>query len=137
MQNRSSKKSGIKRILAYLFGAIAVILIAAALLWKIPFHLKLKSIDVPDGCEEIATKIELSDVYWLHIIGNRVIKYDGSLEAVKQYILQNNSEKQLENISVRPFFTEWDDYAVSPNDYEVDNSEKYKYTVIQYFYKFE
>lgn len=114
-----------------------VTLVAATLLWKIPFYLKLKSINTPDGCEEIATKIELSDVYWLHIIGNRVIKYDGGSSAVKEYVLQNNSEAKLENISVYPFFRDWDDYAVSPYDYEVDESDKDKYVVIEYFYKFE
>jgi len=125
------------RIIIQILGIIAVTLVIITLLWKVPVYLKLKSINIPDGCEDITTQVNFSDVYWYHIIGNRVVKYDGGSAAVREYVLHNNSEKKLKNISVHPFFVETDDYAVSPYDYEVAQSDKDKYVIIEYYYRLE
>ena len=134
MSNTTLHKS---RIIIQILGIIAVTLVIITLLWKVPVYLKLKSINIPDGCEDITTQVIFSDVYWYHIIGNRVVKYDGGSAAVREYVLQNNSEKKLKNISVHPFFVETDDYAVSPYDYEVAQSDKDKYVIIEYYYRLE
>lgn len=134
MSNTTLHKS---RIIIQIIGIIAVTLVIITLLWKVPVYLKLKSINIPDGCEDITTQVIFSDVYWYHIIGNRVVKYDGGSAAVREYVLQNNSEKKLKNISVHPFFVETDDYAVSPYDYEVAQSDRDKYVIIEYYYRLE
>lgn len=134
MSNTTLHKS---RIIIQILGIIAVTLVIITLLWKVPVYLKLKSINIPDGCEDITTQVIFSDVYWYHIIGNRVVKYDGGSAAVREYVLQNNSEKKLKNISVHPFFVETDDYAVSPYDYEVEQSDRDKYVIIEYYYRLE
>ena len=134
MSNTTLHKS---RIIIQILGIIAVTLVIITLLWKVPVYLKLKSINIPDGCEDITTQVIFSDVYWYHIIGNRVVKYDGGSAAVREYVLQNNSEKKLKNISVHPFFVETDDYAVSPYDYEVEHSDRDKYVIIEYYYRLE
>ena len=134
MSNTTLHKS---RIIIQILGIIAVTLVIITLLWKVPVYLKLKSINIPDGCEDITTQVIFSDVYWYHIIGNRVVKYDGGSAAVREYVLQNNSEKKLKNISVHPFFVETDDYAVSPYDYEVAQSDRDKYVIIEYYYRLE
>ena len=125
-----------KKVFVVIFCTVFVIVTAILLLWRIPFYAKLKSISIPDGCEEITTEIEFSDVYWLHIIGERVIKYDGGYEALEDYVQRNNSNAQLKYISVHPFFIDWDDCAVCPNDYDVDEQEHDKYCVIEYYYQF-
>lgn len=134
MSNTTLHKS---RIIIQILGIIAVTLVIITLLWKVPVYLKLKSINIPDGCEDITTQVIFSDVYWYHIIGNRVVKYDGGSAAVREYVLQNNSENKLKNISVHPFFVETDDYAVSQYDYEVAQSDKDKYVIIEYYYRLE
>ena len=134
MSNTTLHKS---RIIIQILGIIAVTLVIITLLWKVPVYLKLKSINIPDGCEDITTQVNFSDVYWYHIIGNRVVKYDGGSSAVREYVLQNNSEKKLKNITVHPFFVETDDYVVSPYDYEVAQSDKDKYVIIEYYYRLE
>lgn len=134
MSNTTLHKS---RIIIQILGIVAVTLVIITLLWKVPVYLKLKSINIPDGCEDITTQVNFSDVYWYHIIGNRVVKYDGGSSAVREYVLQNNSEKKLKNISVHPFFVETDDYAVSPYDYEVAQSDRDKYVIIEYYYRLE
>ena len=126
-----------KKVFVVILFIILAITVSILLLWKIPFYAKLKSISVPDGCEEITTEIEFSDVYRLHIIGERVIKYDGGYDVLEDYVQRNNSDAKLKNISVHPFFTDRDDFAVYPNDYEVDAKEQDKYCVIEYYYQFK
>lgn len=111
-----------------------VFIIAIILLWRVPIYYKLKSIEIPMGSTEIETKVCLSDVYELHIIGERVIKYDGGYESVCQYIQENNTDKKIKNIDISPFFKDWDDFAVFPSDYNKVRPDDYnKYVVIKYY----
>ncbi len=122
-----------KKIISISILSVLCIIVLIAICWKAPFYIKLKSIDVPKNCTEIETKVELTDVYWYHVIGERLVKYDGGYEELQSYVEENNSEDKLRNISVHPFFVEKDDYAISPYDYAVDFPEQYKYVVIKYF----
>lgn len=81
-----------KKKITVIICIILILITVAVLFWRVPVYIKLKTINVPDGCEEIDTKIILSDAYWLHITGERVIKYDGGYEALNSYVQQNNSE---------------------------------------------
>lgn len=123
-----------KKIIQIIIIITIISIIAVILLWRIPIYYKLKSIKVPVESTEVETKIRMTDVYEFHIIGERVIKYDGGYESVCRYIQENNTDKKIKNIDISPFFTEWDDFAVSPNDYEEVNQEDYsKYVVIKYY----
>ncbi len=111
-----------------------VFIIAIILLWRVPIYCKLKSIEVPMSSTEIETKVCLLDVYEFHIIGERVIKYDGGYESVYQYIQENNTDRKLKNIDISPFFKDWDDFAVFPSDYNKVSPEDYnEYVVIKYY----
>lgn len=69
--------------------------------WKIPVAWRMETLKLPKWCETVYhTKIRITDVYWLHIEGEKVIKCDMGYEAVKAYIEEHNSAKKLEHISV-------------------------------------
>ena len=113
---------------------IIILIIKIICLWRVPIYYKLKSINVPEESIEIKTKICLTDVYEFHIIGERVIKYDGGYENAFEYIQEYNTDKKINNIDISPFFKEWDDFAVSPDDYgEVKQEDYKKYIVIKYY----
>ena len=126
-----------KRIISISIISVVCIIVRSAIFWRVPFYIKLKNIDVPKNCTEIETRVEFTDVYWYHIIGERLVKYDGGYEELQSYVEENNSEDKLRNISVKPFFVEKDDCAISPYDYAVDLPEQYKYIVIEYYKKIE
>lgn len=69
--------------------------------WKIPVTWRMETLNLPKGCKTVYhTKIRITDVYWLHIEGEKVIKCDMGYEAVKAYIEEHNSAEKLEHISV-------------------------------------
>ncbi|MBQ3464192.1 MAG: hypothetical protein IJH36_14030, partial [Clostridia bacterium] len=106
-----------KRIISISIISVLCIIVLSAIFWRVPFYIKLKNIDVPKNCTEIETRVEFTDVYWYHIIGERLVKYDGGYEELQSYVEENNSEDTLRNISVKPFFVENDDCAISQYDY--------------------
>jgi len=114
---------------------MTVMIIAVVTLWKVPVYIKLNSINIPDGCEKIETEVIYTDVYEYHILGEKVMKYESGWDSVEEYVQANNSEKALANISIVPFFREWDDFAVFPNDYydKVSKEDYDKYFVIVYY----
>ena len=75
----------------------AYIIVAAAILlflfgWKVPVILKIESLHLPEGCETVyPVKVHISDVYWLHIKGEKVIKCSLGYEAAKEYIEAHNT----------------------------------------------
>ncbi len=72
--------------------------------WKIPVILKIESLNVPAGCETIyPVKVRISDVYWLHTKGEKVIRCDIGYEETKKYIESNNPADKLVNISILPY----------------------------------
>lgn len=123
-----------KKVLKGITISLIILIIAAVLLWRVPIYYKLKSIKVPMDSTEIETKVCLTDVYEFHIIGERVIKYDGGYEGVYKYIQENNTDRKIKNIDISHFFKDWDDFAVFPNDYDKVSPEDYnKYVVIKYY----
>lgn len=122
-----------KKKITIVICTIFILMIAAILFWKIPIYLKLNAIDIPDSCIEIETDVILSDVYWLHIAGERVIQYDGDYEALNTYIQQNNSAFQLKNITVVPFFRDTSESVIHPDKYNIAESERQNYAVIKYY----
>lgn len=69
--------------------------------WKIPIILKIETLKLPPGCEMVyPSKVWISDVYWPHIKGEKVIKCDLGYEAAKEYIETHNSKSKLSNISI-------------------------------------
>ena len=72
--------------------------------WKIPIIWRVETLKLPEGCKTVyKTKIWISDVYWLHIKGEKVIKCDMGYEAVKTYIEEHNSEEALKYIDIYPY----------------------------------
>ncbi len=88
----------------------AVYIIAAAVIilllfgWKLPVIIKIESLDLPKGCETIyPVRVQISDVYWLHIKGEKVIKCSLGYEAAKKYIETYNTPSELKNIRIQPY----------------------------------
>ena len=65
---------------------------------------RIDMLEIPEGSEIVyPTKTRISDVYWIHIKGEKVIKCDMDYKAVKEYIDEHNSERALKNIDVYPY----------------------------------
>lgn len=108
--------------------AIILIVFYALLGWKLPILWKIECLNLPDGCETIYhTKIQISDVYWPHIKGEKVIKCSLGYEAAKEYIENYNSASRLTNITIEEYAgmsdiaiynSEYDDEFWEQPDYE-------------------
>lgn len=108
--------------------------------WKIPVIKKIEQLNIPDGCETVyETKVRISDVYWEHVKGEKVIKCSLGYEATKEYIETQNSEEALEYIDI---------YAYEgPSDIAIYNAEfdeefwkqpdRENYVVISYLRKMQ
>ncbi len=84
--------------------AAAVIVLLLLYGWKLPVILKLESLNLPAGYETIyPSKVHISDVYWLHIKGEKVIRCDWDYEKVEEYVRANNSPSKLKNIKILPY----------------------------------
>lgn len=66
-----------------------------------PILWRMEMLKMPEGCKTVYhTKIRISDVYWLHTKGEKVIKCDMGYELTKAYIEEHNSPKMLEYIDI-------------------------------------
>lgn len=66
--------------------------------------LRMETLNLPKGYEIVyPTKAQISDVYWLHVKGEKVIKCDMGYETAKEYIETHNSEDALEYIDIYPY----------------------------------
>lgn len=84
--------------------AAAIILFYVMGGWKIPILWRIESLELPKGWETVyQTKIWISDVYWFHIKGEKVIKCDIGYEAAKEYIEEHNSVEELKDIRIDPY----------------------------------
>lgn len=128
-----------KRIPQKIFWTVVVFLLFYIFAgWKIPIIRRMEALKLPEGCKTIYnTKIWISDVYWLHIKGEKVIKCDMGYEAVKTYIEEHNSEEALKNIDIYPYGG-MSDIAI----YDSQNDEMFwqqpdrdNYITISYFRK--
>ncbi len=95
------KKRIVRRIL---LAAGAVCLFWVLIGWKMPIVWHMEKLRLPEGCKTVYhTKIRISDVYWLHTKGEKVIKCDRGYEAAKAYIEEYNSKTALEYIQIYPY----------------------------------
>lgn len=125
-----------KRISRRILVSIVILLLFYILIgWKIPVVWHMEMLRLPKGCKTVYhTKIWISDVYWLHIKGEKVLKYDKGYEALKAYIEEYNSEKALQYIQVYPYGG-MSDIAIydSQNDTEFwQQPDKENYITISY-----
>ena len=94
----------LKTITRKLGGILLCIVIYILIGWKIPVVWRIETLKLPKGCKTVYhTKVRISDVYWLHIEGEKVLKYDEGYEALKEYIEEYNSKKALEYIQIYPY----------------------------------
>ena len=128
-----------KRIKVIIVVVVLFIFVSLFFAWKIPIYIQLHSIVLPKECKTFKTKVMLSDVYTLHVIGERVIIIDMEQEELEDYIRSHNTEEKLRHILVFPFFRAWDDFAIVPDDYEdrVSEEDKDQYYVISYYKNLE
>lgn len=107
--------------------------------WKIPIILKIETLKLPPGCETVyPSKVWISDVYWPHIKGEKVIKCDLGYEAAKEYIETHNSKSKLSNISIDSYggMSDLAIYNSEFDDYFEEQPDKDNYIKIDYFLKF-
>lgn len=107
--------------------------------WKIPIILKIETLKLPPGCEMVyPVKVWISDVYWPHIKGEKVIKCDLGYEAAKEYIETHNSKSKLSNISIDSYdgMSDLAIYNSEFDDYFEEQPDKDNYIKIDYFLKF-
>lgn len=94
----------LKTITRKLRGILLCIVIYILIGWKIPVVWRIETLKLPKGCKTVYhIKVRISDVYWLHIEGEKVLKYDEGYEALKEYIEEYNSKKALEYIQIYPY----------------------------------
>lgn len=107
--------------------------------WKIPIILKIETLKLPPGCETVyPAKVWISDVYWPHIKGEKVIECDLGYEAAKEYIETHNSKSKLSNISIDSYggMSDLAIYNSEFDDYFEEQPDKDNYIKIDYFLKF-
>lgn len=116
----------------------AAVLLLILLGWRLPVIWKIESLRLPEDCETVyPVKIQISDVYWLHIKGEKVIKCSLGYEAAKEYIEANNSLGKLAHISIYPYGG-MSDIAVYDAEFDEDfwnQPDRDNYVKISYFRK--
>ena len=92
----------------------------------------------PQDCKTVYhTKIRVSDVYWLHTKGEKVIQCEMGYEAVKAYVEEHNSETALEYIQIYPY-EGMSDLAIYDSQYDEafwQQPDQETYITISYFKK--
>ena len=94
----------------------------------------VKEINLPPQSETVRSlRFTVSDVYYVKILGEKVIKCSLPYEDTIRYIEENNSEKQLENICFVPYGGMSDDYIYdSEEDKSFTKEEQDYYIKIKY-----
>ena len=106
--------------------------------WKIPVLVRIESLHLPTGYETVyPVKVRISDVYWLHIKGEKVIKCDLDAQAAMEYIEAHNSNEKLKDIQIYAY-EGMSDIAIYDAEYDEEFQKKPDrdhYIVISYFRK--
>lgn len=106
--------------------------------WKVPIVWQIETLRLPQECETVyRTKIRVSDVYWLHTKGEKVIQCEMGYEAVKAYVEEHNSETALEYIQIYPY-EGMSDLAIYDSQYDEafwQQPDQETYITISYFKK--
>lgn len=130
MKRRMSRKLLLLIVLIFLLYILAG--------WRIPIVYCMETLKLPENYETVYhTKIRISDVYWLHIKGEKVIKCDMGYELAKLYIEENNSPEALKYINIYPY-EGMSDIAIYDSQYDEifwQQPDRDKYIKISYFRK--
>ena len=128
-----------KRMLQKLFWIVLVIILFfIGIGWKIPIAWRIETLKLPKGYKTVYhTKVQLSDIYWLHTKAEKVIKCDMGYEATKTYIETHNSQKALKYIRIYPYGG-MSDIAIYDSQYDEtfwQSPDQESYIKIDYFRK--
>ena len=126
-----------KRVSKKVFWSFVFIFLFYILIgWKIPIFWRIETLKLPKGCKTVYhTKIWISDVYWLHTKGEKIIKCDLGYERTKAYIEEHNSPKMLEYIGIHPYGG-FSDTAIYDSQYDEmfwEQPDQDNYIKISYF----
>ncbi|MBQ8940298.1 MAG: hypothetical protein IJ062_00555 [Firmicutes bacterium] len=111
-------------------------------LWKLPIYAQINLLRLPENTETVyRAKVHISDVYWLHVLGDKVVKCEEGYEYAKKYIEENNPKLMRWHIGIYEYGGMSD---ISIYDAEFDHewlalpkTEKDRYIRIRYFKMFE
>lgn len=121
-----------------LLSVIAIILLYGFIGWKIPVAIRIETMNLPPNYETVyPTKMWISDVYWWHIKGEKVIKCDIDYKAAREYIETHNSKKSLKYIDIYPYGG-MSDIAIYNSEFDDEfweQPDQDNYIVISYFRK--
>lgn len=128
-----------KRISRNLCLSLAAVLLFYILAgWKIPVVWRIEALRLPEGCTTVhRTKVWISDVYWLHTKGEKVIKCDMGYEAARAYIEEHNSGYRRKHIEIYPY-EGMSDIAIYDSQYDetfLRQPDRDQYITISYFRK--
>ena len=128
-----------KKIIHKLFLSLVLLLLFYILIgWKIPILWHMETLKLPKGCKTVYhSKIWISDVYWLHTKGEKVIKCDMGYELTKTFIEEHNSPKVLEYINIYPYegMSDIDIYDSQYDEMFWQQPDRENYIKISYFKK--
>ena len=85
----------------YAIAIFFVVLFAlfSVLFWRVPVRWKIETLNLPEGCEMVyPLKMEITDVHWWHISGEKVLRCEEGYQAAKEYIETHNSALKLHNL---------------------------------------
>lgn len=103
--------------------------------WKLLIAWQIESLNLPRGCVTVHhARVELSDVCWWHIQGEKVLSCEQGFEAAKEYIESHNSALKLRHISVLGWGAMSDMFLYDP-EYDTEyneNWDKDNYVKIEY-----
>lgn len=125
----------------YALWAIVVVIcvLCCSVGWKVPAIWKIETLELPEGCETVhPLKVEISDVHWWHISGEKVIACDAGYEAAKEYIESHNPAEKLEHLKIYEYGSIFCDYIYN-SEYDEEFEAHYnknEYVKIVYEKKF-
>lgn len=123
---------------AGIFLALALVAAYGLFGWKYRIVRKIERLELPAGCETVyPTQVHLSDVYWLHVKGEKVIKCGLGYEAAKEYIEAHNAPSLLKDIDIYEY-AGMSDIAIYDSEFDKDfwkQPDRDYYIKISYFRK--
>ncbi|MDE6844726.1 MAG: hypothetical protein K2J99_03025 [Lachnospiraceae bacterium] len=115
--------------------AVVGIILLVMLCWKPLVTWQIESVNLPEGCVTVhPARVELSDVCWLHIQGEKVLACEQGFESAQEYIESHNSALRLWNISVLGWGAMSDMFLLD-SEYDTDfndNWDRDEYVKITY-----
>ena len=124
-----------RRVVNGLLMAVAGIALLVGLCWKPLVTWQIESLHLPEGCVTVhPARVELSDVCWWHIQGEKVLACEQGFESAKEYIESHNSDLKLWHISVLGWGA-MSDMFLYDSEYDTEYNENWdrdNYVKIEY-----